>query len=89
MTAETSTDKVSIIADIAKLISEDAGGISFMSNELNDVVRSAGIVPNTAAIISLIVPKDYINYWKIPILDSEDIKQYIQFILETVFHFTF
>ncbi|WP_326907996.1 hypothetical protein [Sedimentibacter sp. MB31-C6] len=89
MTAETSTDKVSIIADIAKLISEDAGGISFMSNELNDVVRSAGIVPNTAAIISLIVPKDYINYWKIPILDSEDVKQYIQLILETVFHFTF
>jgi len=79
--SDTSKDKVSYIAEIAKLISEDAGGISFMSNSLHEVVRSAGIVPGTAAIISLLVPQEYINYWKIPILDSEDVSKYLEIIL--------
>jgi len=79
--SDTSKDKVSHIAEIAKLISEDAGGISFMSNSLHEVVRSAGIVPGTAAIISLLVPQEYINYWKIPILDSEDVSKYLEIIL--------
>jgi len=79
--ADTSADKVSIIADMAKLISEDAGGISFMSNSLHEVVRSAGIVPGTAAIISLLVPTNYINYWKIPVLNPEDVDKYIEIIL--------
>lgn len=82
--ADSSTEKVTIIADIAKLVSEDAGGISFMSNNLHDVVRSAGIVPGTASIISLLVPEDYINYWKIPILHSEDVKQYTELIFDTI-----
>jgi len=79
--ANTSKDKVSYIAEIAKLISEDAGGISFMSNNLHEVVRSAGIVPGTAAIISLLVPQEYINYWKIPILELEDVLKYLEIIL--------
>jgi len=78
--SDTSKDKVSYIAEIAKLISEDAGGISFMSNSLHEVVRSAGIVPGTAAIISLLVPQEYINYWKIPILDQEDVSKYLEII---------
>ena len=82
--ADTSKDKVSIIASIAKLVSEDAGGISFMSNELNDVARSAGIMPNTASVISMIVPKDYINYWKIPVLNSQDVNQYIKIIVGSI-----
>jgi hypothetical protein len=84
MEADSSKDKVAIIADIAKLISEDAGGISFMTNELHDVVRSAGIVPGTAAVISLLVPEEYINYWKIPVLNLEDVDQYIKLILGAV-----
>lgn len=82
--ADLSNDKVSIIADISKLVSEDAGGISFMSNNLHEVVRSAGIVPGTASIISLLVPEAYINYWKIPILTSEDVEQYTELIFNAV-----
>lgn len=82
--ADSSGDKVSIIADMAKLISEDAGGISFMSNDLHDVARSAGIMPGTASVISLLVPEDYINYWKIPVLNSEDVERYLELILLAV-----
>ncbi len=82
--ADSSDDKVSIIADMAKLISEDAGGISFMSNSLHDVARSAGIMPGTASVISMLVPEDYINYWKIPVSNSEDVELYLELILLAV-----
>lgn len=85
--ADLSLDKVEIIAELAKLISEDAGGISFMSNKLHEEVRSAGIVPGTAAIISLLVPSEYINYWKIPVLEAKDIDGYLNIILNGIFHY--
>lgn len=78
--AHSATDKTAIIADIARLVSEDAGGISFMSNDLHDTARAAGIVPGTASVMSLLVPKDYISYWKIPILTLEDVEQYMKII---------
>lgn len=76
-----SADKVRIIADMAKLISEDAGGISFMSNNLHEEVRGVGMVPGTSAVISLLVPVIYKNYWKIPMLDASDIDEYRKIIL--------
>lgn len=82
--ADSSIDKVSIVADIAKLISEDAGGITFMSNDLHDTARAAGIMPGTASVISLLVSEDYINYWKIPILTRDDIEQYLKIIVSTI-----
>jgi hypothetical protein len=78
--AQSALDKTSIIADIARMVSEDAGGISFMSNNLHDTARAAGIVPGTASVMSLLVPEDYINYWKIPTLTPEDVKQYMMII---------
>lgn len=83
-TADSSRDKVKVIAEMAKLVSEDAGGISFMSNDLHDIARSAGIMPGTASIISLLVPEDYINYWKIPILTEDDINQYTEIIINAI-----
>lgn len=82
--AEASGDKVAIVADLARLISEDAGGISFMSNNLHEEVRSAGMVPGTAAVISLLVPKGYRDYWKIPVLSPDDVAQYRKIILHAV-----
>ncbi|KAF5037407.1 hypothetical protein DSECCO2_564950 [anaerobic digester metagenome] len=78
--AQSAIDKTSIIAEIARMVSEDAGGISFMSNDLHDTARAAGIVPGTASVMSLLVPEDYINYWKIPVLTSEDVEQYMRII---------
>lgn len=81
---DTSTDKVAIVADMARLISEDAGGITFMSNSLHEMVRSPGIVPGTASVISLLVPTDYIKYWKIPMLSSDDIHEYKEIIMGAI-----
>ncbi|MCQ4922489.1 hypothetical protein [Tissierella carlieri] len=81
---DDSTDKVEILADMAKLISEDAGGVTFMSNSLHEVVRSPGIVPDNAAVISLLVPTEYIKYWKIPMLSVDDINGYKEIIIGAI-----
>ncbi|WP_198470080.1 hypothetical protein [Acetomicrobium sp. S15 = DSM 107314] len=49
------------IAELARLISEDVGGVIFMSNALNDVVRGAGLVPGTGVVLSIAVPKSYLD----------------------------
>jgi hypothetical protein len=81
---DDSKDKVEILADMAKLVSEDAGGVTFMSNSLHEVVRSPGIVPGNAAVISLLVPTEYIKYWKIPMLSLDDINGYKEIIIGAI-----
>ena len=73
---DSSRDKVRIIGELAKLISEDAGGISFMSNSLNEIVRGPGLEPGTGAVLSMIVTEEYQRRCKIPVLDEEDVRRY-------------
>lgn len=70
--SESATEKTQIIAELSKIISEDSGSITCLSNKLHNVVRGAGIVPGTAAVISMLVNRDYYNYWKIPFVTGED-----------------
>lgn len=81
---DSSQDKVEIIAEMAKLVSEDAGGISFMSNSLHERVGGVGMMPSTSAVISLLTPAHYMGYWKIPVLEPVDIRQYCNIILEAL-----
>ncbi|MGB9812745.1 MAG: hypothetical protein ACPLRZ_00755 [Thermovenabulum sp.] len=84
---DSAIDKVQIIAELVRLVSEDAGGITFMSNSLHDKVRGAGLVPGTGAVISMIVSKKYIDFMKIPILTMEDVDKYITVILEGLLNY--
>lgn len=83
-TAETSMEKVQIISELAVLISQDAGGVTFMTNSLENIVGGAGMMSGTSAVISLLVSPEYINYWKIPMLTDEDIDKYISIITKAV-----
>ncbi len=66
------SEKVILVANIAKLISQDAGSITCISDELHDVVRGAGMIPGMAAVISLLVTKEYYQHWKIPLFEEKD-----------------
>ncbi|UCH92369.1 MAG: hypothetical protein JSV88_19015 [Candidatus Aminicenantes bacterium] len=70
--AELAPDKVTIVAEMAKLISQDAGAVTCISNPLHDVVRGVGIIPGTSAVLSILVTKSYYDYWKIPLFDERD-----------------
>ncbi len=80
-TADDCLEKVRLTAELASLISEDAGGVTFMGNTVNDKMRGAGIVPGSNAILSMIVTKDYKDYVKIPMLTEEDAASYVAVIL--------
>lgn len=77
-------EKVSLTAEIAKLVSEDAGGVTFMSNTIHKEVRSAGIVPGNAAVLSMIVPKCYAEEVKIPLLSEKEAADYRKIIENTL-----
>ncbi len=70
----TSEERVQIGADLASIISEDYGGAIFMSDPLHVIVRAAGLLPGTAAVISRIVPPSYVRTNIIPFTTEEDIE---------------
>lgn len=79
--AGTSQEKIEIIGELAILVSQDAGGYTFMSNSLQQVAGSAGMMPGTSAVISLLVDSKYIRHWKIPMLTIGDIEKYFDIII--------
>ena len=70
--AELASEKVLLVSELAKLISQDAGSITCISNKIHDIVRGAGMIPGTAAVLSMLVTKEYYNHWKIPLFDKVD-----------------
>ncbi len=82
--AETAREKVQLAAELAAYVSQDVGGISFMSNAMHACVGGAGIMPGTAAVLSLLVNRNYISHWRIPVCTHKDIKNCLTIIEKTV-----
>lgn len=82
--AETSRGKVEVIWKLNKLSREDAGGVTFMSNDLNESVGGAGALKGTSAILSLLVTPKYIKYEKIPYMTEKDVDDYLKIIKKAV-----
>lgn len=74
--AATSREKVALVAELALVVSQDCGGVTFMSNALNEVVSGGGTVPGTSAVISMLVSPDNIAHWKIPAMNRGDLDRY-------------
>ncbi|MCF8075289.1 MAG: hypothetical protein K9K63_04615 [Desulfotignum sp.] len=74
---ESSVDKVILAAQLNQIARSDFGGVSFMSNRLNDIVGGAGIIPGTSAVLSMVVTGEYINEWIIPVLTVDDVSRYV------------
>lgn len=82
---DSAADKTEIVAELARLIGEDAGGVTFMSNGLNDEVRSAGVLPDgRAAVLSMLVPQTDITREKIPLLGEQDLRGYRRILERTI-----
>jgi hypothetical protein len=76
----TAARKVALVAELAIVVSEDAGGVTFMSADLHDIVAGGGLVPGTAAVLSMIVAESYIREWKIPFFTPQDAQMYIRVV---------
>ncbi|WP_421901404.1 hypothetical protein [Maridesulfovibrio sp.] len=82
--AATSAEKVKLISELALIVSQDAGGVTFMSAHMHDQVGGGGIMPGTSAVLSMTVSEDYIKEWKIPAFTTEDAAKYMDVIFRAL-----
>jgi hypothetical protein len=81
--ARTSGEKNEIAAQLAMIVKHDLGGVTFMSDEVNDVVDNGGLLPGTAAVLSSAVTSSYAAHHQIPTLLETDLEMYINTIVES------
>jgi hypothetical protein len=74
--AKTAGNKNRIAAQLAKIIKQDLGGVTFMSDDVNDIVGDGGLLPGTAAVLSSAVASSYASHYQIPVLCEKDIEMY-------------
>lgn len=82
--AETSKEKVQIIGELALLVSEDAGGVSYMSSDLHNLVGGGGLMPGSSAVLSMAISEAAIRIWKIPAFTAQDSDEYLAILEKTV-----
>jgi hypothetical protein len=74
--ARHAQEKVAALAKLARLVSEDGAGVSFMSDRLHEVVGGTGIMPGTGAVFSYVMTQEYRDHYVFPFLTEEDLKRY-------------
>lgn len=80
----TAQEKTMHISELALLVSQDAGGINYMSEKLHGVVAAGGLMPGTAAVLSLVVPTSYIEKNLFPEISSIDVDKYLKVVVKAV-----
>ena len=83
-TAETASEKIRLSAELAILVSQDAGGFTYMSKAIFSKAASPGLEPNTSAVLSMVTGKEYIKKNIIPFVTEEDRENYVKVILKTI-----
>jgi hypothetical protein len=82
--AETSREKITILSELATRISQDAGGISFMTNRLHDLVGGVGMAPGTSAVLSLLVTEAFHDENIFPAMSEEDLQMFVNITKQAV-----
>ena len=81
---EKSSEKVRIVAELARMVSEDAAGFTFMSKDVYAQAAGPGLHPGTSAVLSMIVSREYIKQNVIPLLTTQDRDNYVKIILSSL-----
>lgn len=82
--AETAREKVQLIGELALLVSQDAGGVTFMSSKLHDLVGGGGIMPGSSAVLSMAMAESAFRIWKIPAFTAQDSDMYLAILEKSV-----
>ena len=75
--ARFAQEKVAALADLARLVSEDGAGVSFMSDRLHEHIGGTGAMPGSGAVLSYVMPKSYRDAYVFPFLTEEDLARYL------------
>ena len=79
-----SQEKAQLVAELALLVSQDAGGITYMTNDLHEIVAGGGLVPGLTAVLSMVVSQTYIDENRIPEITSDDVDNYVDIIVHAI-----
>ncbi len=82
--AETSAEKVRLAAEINRFASEDLGGVTFMSDDIHEVMGGVGAIPGTTGCLSLFVPTADIERTVYPALTLADVNRFADVVLGAV-----
>ncbi|MDR1708506.1 MAG: hypothetical protein LBS70_02170 [Candidatus Accumulibacter sp.] len=82
--ARFAQEKAVVLSKLARLVSEDGAGISFMSDRLHEIIGGTGNMPGTGAVLSRIVPKSYRDAYVFPFLTEGDVAHYVTLIKASV-----
>lgn len=82
--ATTSTEKVRIAAEINQYASEDLGGITFMSDNIHELMGGVGAIPGTTGCLSLFISRREMEEIVYPSLTMDDADQFAELILAGV-----
>ena len=82
--AETSAEKVRLAAEINRFASEDLGGVTFMSDDIHEVMGGVGAIPGTTGCLSLFVPTSENDRTVYPALTLADVNRFADVVLGAV-----
>lgn len=82
--AVTSAEKVKIAAEINRYASEELGGVTFMSDDIHELMGGVGSIPGTTGCLSLFISRKELEQVIYPSLTMDDADQFAELILNGV-----
>lgn len=82
--AQTAREKVLLAAEINRYVSEDFGGVSFMSDDIHEVMGGVGAIPGTTGCLSLFISNEELKSVVYPTLTLADANRYADLVLTAV-----
>lgn len=79
--ARTANDKVRIAAELNQFCSQELGGITFMSENVHQVMGGVGMIPGTCACLSLFIPHAQLEEDVSPVLSEADAGRFADMVL--------
>lgn len=82
--ARTSAEKVRLAAEINRFASEDLGGVTFMSDDIHELMGGVGAIPGTTGCLSLFISRQELEHIVYPSLTLDDAERYANLIVAAV-----
>ena len=73
-----------LAAEINRFVSEDLGGVTFMSDDIHEVMGGVGAIPGTTGCLSLFVPTAENKRSVYPALTLADVNRFADVVLGAV-----
>ncbi len=82
--ATKSGEKVRIAAELNRFVSQELGGVTFMSDDIHEVMGGVGAIPGTTGCLSLFISNEELNKVVYPSLTLQDVGRFADVILQAV-----